>query len=70
MLFRNFQKTIDAILFGNNKKIPAIHQFCFSNGTELVSAAAYGAAAGQAGRLPARAEQRHCQRTEKERTVN
>lgn len=47
MLFRNFQKTIDAILFGNNKKIPAIHQFCFSNGTELVSAAAYGAAAVQ-----------------------
>lgn len=29
MLFRNFQKTIDAILFGNNKKYPLFINFAF-----------------------------------------
>ena len=58
------------LLSGRPGIIYTNRQFWVHDSIELVPAAAHGAAAGQAGRLPARAEQRHCQRTEKERTVN
>ena len=53
------------LLSGSPGTIYSNRQFWLPDSIELVPAAAYGAAAGQAGRLPARAEQRHCQGTEK-----